>query len=65
MCLDIKFGRLIGNKCETLLSTESWGFVKTIPVIKYLKYEVYVICMVFRTMNFSLKNFSHLMINFF
>jgi hypothetical protein len=30
---------------------------------KYLKYEVYVICMVLRTMNFSLENFSHLTIN--
>jgi hypothetical protein len=38
------------------------GFVKTIPVINTSKYEVYVICMVFRTMNFSLENFSHLTI---
>jgi hypothetical protein len=30
---------------------------------KYLKYEVYVICMVFRTTNFSLENFFHLTIN--
>jgi hypothetical protein len=37
-------------------------FVKKIPENKYLKYEVYVICMVFRTMNFSLEKFSHLTI---
>ncbi len=39
------------------------GFCQNSPSNKYLKkYEVYGICMVFRTMNFSLENFSHLTI---
>jgi hypothetical protein len=63
MCVWISsLGEIIGNKCETLLSIESWGFCQNNPGNKYLKYEVSVICVVFRTMNFSLENFSHLTI---